>query len=341
MYKAFGFSDNIFNVRPLRPIQEDAKKFVGRRTDLNSFMVDIASEDKAVAVVTGHRGIGKTSFVNIMEYAASLEQPIFDGLSIHESRILPCFHKIQIEPGETVKNLLFKAISSLLFSVKEFCFETQKLFPADLEDLLSWVSEVVPTTGRALGLTAGPVGGSRGTNRDYRSFADISSTTLCEEIKKIIGKIREHLEMKGAFLNLNNLEIIEEEEFIGLMNQLRDYLFEIDGLWVILIGYPGMYSTLAMKAARVSEIISGQETFLAPLTEDEVLRILEIRRKTYRMDPDHPPPPLPLEENFIRAIYRNSDGEIRSVFKACDDIARAVFKENPTIQGIKEGIGRV
>lgn len=338
MYKSFGFQDSVFSTRPLRPLEEDRKFFVGRRADLNSFMVDISAEDKALVLVTGHRGVGKTSFVNMMEFVSSHDVPTNPNLAHCESRLLPCYSKVQIEPRDSVSGVLFKSVSSLLFSVREYCQLMGRNFPADLQQMLAWVSEIVPTNNN-LQVNLGPVGLGGGSSASYRSVSDIPTPTLCEQIRKIVVSIRTHLDRKGAFLNINNLEIIEEKELTSLMNQLRDYLFDIDGLWIVLIGYPGMYTSLANYASRVSEVVNGQETHLEPLSEDDVIQVLAVRSRILALNPEHIPK-LPVTHDFIRVIHRQSGGEIRAVLKSCDDLVRAAFKQNPNISQISEVVGK-
>ena len=74
MYEVFGFKDNIFNTKPLNLCQEDLGKFIGRVQDIKDFAVNISSTEIAVVVVARPRGVGKTSFVNIMEYAATFNK---------------------------------------------------------------------------------------------------------------------------------------------------------------------------------------------------------------------------------------------------------------------------
>jgi hypothetical protein len=340
MYKAFGFTANPFNVIHLRPTKADAQLFVGRSNDINSFQVDIASTDRSLVIVTGHRGVGKTSFVSIMQYLAS---PLYKGPRdnnprVSVSELVPCYHKVQIDPGENVSNLLFKCLSSLLFSIREYQQLQGVQFPASLDSLLDWVSNVVPQSASSGGISIAGFGGTVGSTTTYRSIRDFSPSSLCEQIKLIIKAVQA-FGCKGIFLNLDNLEIVDEREMASLMDQLRDYLFDVNGLWVVLIGYPGMYSVLNAHATRVSEFVSGQETNLTALSEDDFIEVLHIRSQRLAIQSSNPPN-LPIEESFIRSIYKNTDGEIRSVLKACDDIARAVFKENPTIRSIPEKIGR-
>lgn len=347
LYKFFGFKENIFNTRPLLANEQDAKKFIGRVEPIKSFMVDISTDDRALVLVTGQKGVGKTSFVNIMEYACSNHEMNFESDPIKENALLPCHHKVQIDPDDTIQDLLFKCTSSLIFSLKLECGQRKINYPESLKSLTTWVSEVAPISSN-LSLNLGPVGLGGGTNKQMRSINDIPPESYCKNITQIVDEAKEILKIKGMFLNINNLEIVSEDKFLSLINHLRDYLFEINSLRIILIGYPGMYSTLSTKVTRVAEIINGQETLLDAMTIDDVINVLNHRREIFSMNnqqqldipniADHPK--LPIEESFIRNIYSSSSGEIRSIFKACDDIVRAVFKENPSTGIIQENIGK-
>lgn len=92
MYDNFGFTDNIFNTKPLGLCQNDLHKFIGRVQDIKNFVVDI-STDSSSLIVTGHRGIGKTSFVNIMEYAIGFHQSFLrQHIKTHIPKLIPCYY---------------------------------------------------------------------------------------------------------------------------------------------------------------------------------------------------------------------------------------------------------
>jgi hypothetical protein len=188
--------------------------------------------------------------------------------------------RVQIDPDETFSNLLFKSLTSLLFSIREFQNLNGAMFPTELQPLLDWVSNVVPSTSSSGGISIAGFGGSFRGGNTFRSVKDIPPSTLCEQIKGVIEKIK-GFGCRGIFLNLDNLEIVDESVMASPMNHLRDYLFEIKGLWIVLIGYPGMYSVLTSQASRVSEYISGHETFLDALSEDECIQVLNLRKKSY------------------------------------------------------------
>ena len=341
MYENFGFTGNIFNTNPLDLCEEDLKNFVGRVQDIKSFSIDISSTDSAVIVVTGHRGVGKTSFVNIMEYAVGFDKKFLNKhIKVNIPNLIPCYHKIQLEPNEEIKSILIKSLSSLLFSINQFAEvkNIQKKIPKEIKELTNWISEFVFSTITGQLSVAG-FGGGASHSKQYKNISEISTNVLQDKINQVVELITDVFNVKGIFLNINNVDILEEKTFCDSFNQLRDYLFNIKGLWNIIIGQPGLYSSLHQQATRVAEVISGQETKLDPLSEEDIIAVLKNRQKMYSKNPKKLSD-LPIEEEFIREIYKNSDGEIRQVFKTCDDIVRSVFKTNPNINIIKPTIGR-
>ena len=340
MYEKFGFIGNIFNTKPLDLCKKDLEKFVGRVQNIKGFTIDISSIDSAVIVVTGHRGVGKTSFVNVMEYAIAFNKEFLSHTKVNIPNLIPCYHKIQLEPDDEVKSILVKSLSSLLFSIKQFA-EEKKLkskIPIEIKELTKWMSELAlsTTTGQ---LTVAGFGGGMSRSKQYKNISEISTNVLQDKINQVVTLATNYFDMDGIFLNINNIDILEEKKFCELFNQLRDYLFNIKGLWNIIIGQPGLYSSLYQQATRVAEVISGQETKLEPLSEEDIITVLKKRQKMYSKNPKKLSN-LPIEEKFIREIYRNSDGEIRQVFKTCDDIVRSVFRKNPNIMIIKSEVGR-
>ena len=341
MYENFGFKENIFSTKPLNLCKEDLEKFIGRVQDIKNFSVDISSTDSAVIVVTGHRGVGKTSFVNIMEYAVGFNKAFLNKhIQVDIPNLIPCYHKIQLEPDEEIKSVLIKSLSSLLFSINQFA-EVKNIkakVPKEVKDLTKWISEFVlsTTTGQ---LSVAGFGGGLSHSKQHKNISEISANVLQDKINQIVELTKNAFKVKGIFLNINNVDILEEKKFCDTFNQLRDYLFNINGLWNIIIGQPGLYSSLYQQATRVAEVISGQETKLDPLSEEDIIAVLKNRRKIYSKN-QRKLSDLPIEEDFIREIYKNSDGEIRQVFKTCDDIVRSVFKTNPNVSIIKPEIGR-
>ena len=338
MYENFGFTENIFNTKPLNIHKADLEKFIGRVRDIKSCSVDISANEGAMVVVTGHRGVGKTSFVNVMQYAVGFNKNFLRRYT--EAKIphlIPCYHKIQLEPDDTVKSVLLKSLSSLLFSIKRFNEENNSKLPKEIQNLIKWVSEVSLFTTNSGELSIAGFGMGLSRSKSYKSISEVPTIMLQNKIIQVVELAKKTFGVNGIFLNINNVDILTEKKTCEIFNQLRDYLFNVKGLWTVVIGQPGLYSSLYQQAARVAEVINGQETKLDPLSEEDVMAVLNIRKKIYSQKPKFS---LPIEENFIRELYKNSDGEIRQVFKSCDDIVRFVFKENPNTKTIKADIGR-
>ena len=342
MYESFGFKSNIFNIRPLDPCQEDLQRFVGRVQDIKSFVVDVSAADRALIIVTGHRGVGKTSFVNVMEYAVGFDKPFLTKhIEVSLPELIPCFHKMQLEPDDDVKTVLSKSLFSLLFSIKKFAEDRAPALkiPKEIRDMIEWVSKPELDEEWSGQLTAAGFGGGVSRSKRYKHISEMPANALQEKISRAVRLAAESFNKQGIFLNINNVDILEEKKICNLFNHLRDYLFNTKGLWNIVIGPPGLYSSLYQQAARVAETVSGQETKLAPLSEEDMIQVLRVRQKTDSKNPKRPAD-LPIEEEFIREIYKNSDGEIRQVFKSCDDVLKYIFKENPNIKSISSKSGR-
>ena len=342
MYGHFGFTGHIFDTKPLGLCEEDLHKFVGRVQDIKSFVVDL-SQDSASLIVTGHRGVGKTSFVNIMEYAVGFHQDFLQRhIKLSIPNLMPCYYKIQIEPQDNVKDILIKSLSSLLFSINQFANEKKpaKKIPKQIEDMTTWMADLIYTKTKFHNVNLAGFGGGLSQTTQYRNLSELPTNVLQDKIVQMIQLAKKTFGIDGLILNINNVDILEEKKVCDLFNQLRDYLLNIQGLWNIIIGPPGLYSSLYQQATRVAEIISGQETKLDPLSEEDIIAVLKTRQKLYSKNPKKLSK-FPIEEGFIRELYKNSDGEIRTVFKACDDIVKFMFKENPNTRILKSERGRL
>ena len=339
MYRNFGFTGNIFNTDPLNLHPESLHKFVGRVQDIKRFSVDISATGGSAVMVTGHRGVGKTSFVNVMEYAIGFESNFFKKyIKVDMPKLIPCYHKVQMESDEDMKSILSKSLSSLLFSIKRFAIAKNHKIPKEVKELTHWIAEVVSSTqGGNVNMAGFGAGLSR--SKQYKGLSDLPTNVLEYKIQEVVKLIQKNFSVDGIMLNINNVDILEEKKVCDFFNQLRDYLFNIKGLWTIIIGQPGLYSSLYQQATRVAEVISGQETRLDPLSEEDTIEVLRVRQKIYSANKKKLSA-LPLEDKFIREIYRHSDGEIRTVFKACDDIMRVMFTKNPNLSRISALAGK-
>ncbi len=323
-YETLGFKRSPFFRDPLQPTEEDFNQFVGRTRDVKKFMIAM-NPSSGVHLVTGRRGVGKTSFVNAMQYLTSLSGPgevILRryGIEFYPENMLPNYKKIQLEDSDSVDRVLLRAISSIVFSADEFIRQNQDMFRGERlsnfhrvrQDLQDYTKESVSRAEQFL---------------DTNAKQDL--------LRRTIEAVRGDLKRKGIYLTIDNLDILELETSTRLLNELRDYLF-VEGLCIVMLGQEGLYTDLRSTedGIRVIDRLSGQETVLDPLSKSETLEILSKRRVSLAIDPNNLPQ-IPLEDRFIEDLYTLTNGQIRLLFKICESLTIEILSKYPTIRVIK------
>ena len=329
----------MFDTASLALNKADMGKFVGRIQELKSFAVDISGHDRALVLVSGTRGVGKTSFINVVGYALGFSPKFLtQHMPIALPKLVPCYRTVQLETSDDTKMALFKSLANIVFSAKQFAFDRNLKLPPRLEKINHWTADVVLSSPSASVNIAGfGVGG--GVQQQHKNIIEVPSNTLQHMLEESVGLIKKHFKVDGVLLNINNVELLPEKRVCQIFNELRDYLFVMKGVWTVVVGQTGLYSLLYQQATRVAEFVNGQGTQLNPLSQEDVIRVLKQRRQLYAVKPQKVPP-LPVAEKMVREIYSHSDGEVRLVFKSCDDIMRVVFKDTPNVSHIKAELAK-
>ena len=99
-FEVLGFKRSPFFREPLQPTKEDFKTFVGRTEDIRKFLMNISSTE-GVHLVTGKSGVGKTSFVNAIQYITSAS-PIPIDTTFYKINFFPekMFPSYRLIPGD-------------------------------------------------------------------------------------------------------------------------------------------------------------------------------------------------------------------------------------------------
>ncbi|MFH1652574.1 MAG: hypothetical protein ABIE74_00805 [Pseudomonadota bacterium] len=139
-----------------------------------------------------------------------------------------------------------------------------------------------------------------------------SISQLAQINRQLLENALPDLEKNGIYVIINNLDIVDINILVQILNELRDELFSIKKLWVILLGLRGAYGAIRQhpNGARLVDNFRGTETYLESLNENEAVDILKIRAKKLSQDTDNPCK-LPISDLVIREIYKNCGGEIR------------------------------
>lgn len=347
MYEALGFNQNPFFTEALSPSKEGANKFVGRHEDIRAFLTQIAGREGCVHLVTGNRGVGKTSFVNVLQYLTSLADPreaLGSGIKHFPKRLVINFQKLQINTDDTAQTLMLKVTSSLISSMVNLYEEKDKRLPKKISIHHKKLNELITSqTSRGYNLSAyGFGGGVGGKSVGYEHGSNSSINQLSKIVKEVLAVGLKDFNKNGVYVIIDNLDIVERNKLVKILNELRDELFSIKSLWIIFLGAIGTYHSIKQHrdGNRIADNLRGTETVLESLKEDEAWEILKVRARTFSIN-QKKPSKLPLSEELIRNIYQNCDGEIRFLFKVCDQIVRKVLTNYPSLTFINDEVASV
>ena len=297
---------------------------MGREAESRRFATTISNKAGCISVVEGDVGVGKTSFVNAMEYAAYERKVDFIP------RVLPSFRKIQFFDEITVNEFLLSVLSNGIFSLIQLFGAERVTSEAFFREMYTWLNRLIyASKGVQAGITVLGTGGSFGhtEGKSPVSMAQVSTIALIVKLEEFVERVRDRFELDGFMIPVNNMDILDENRLINFMNQIRDGVLDRNYIWWVLIGSKGTFSLFERKARRISEKITGTGVALNPLSLDEVLEAVRVRVRVLKVRADvH----APIPEEVIRLLYEVSKGEIRFIFKRATDLIIEVKSSYPS-----------
>lgn len=335
IWQHLGFKENIFFIKPLMPTKEDIELFAGRTNDISKFVFDVFNEKRALKIVSGELGVGKTTFVNACQYYSYIQQVPFQH-PFPIPKILPCFEKIQIRETDTLDDITQKSIVALSRSIVIHCEKHNISSPKEAKDILSYFLDLSIKSG------GGSLGGGvsiLGTGANFSKSSSSASVNVLRNarfyLKKLVDIVKVTLKLHGCFILINNLDILSNKKLITFVDEARDELFDIDGLYWILIGRKGIGSVIASESDRVTDYLSGTESYLAPLDFSTIKQIIKLRSEKYSNTNSIQ---IPLSDKVISAVHYLSMQETRETFKICGEIVKRVISFNPSFKQVPDGI---
>jgi len=146
IWKHLGFNRDIFFVEPLRPRKEDMQLFVGRDDEIKRYLIETLSGSRALKIVTGEIGVGKTTFVNACQYFIYKNKFPF-SIKFDVSSYLPCFEKLQIKESDTIDSFIQQAIISICQSIAIHCKSNSIEPPKEVKELLTYFLKLEMNSG--------------------------------------------------------------------------------------------------------------------------------------------------------------------------------------------------
>lgn len=318
LWESLGFKKSPYDASPLKPTQEDVELLVGRTDESIEFITVLESDEQGVIIISGAPGVGKTSFFNINQYLLETQQARFGPKLLAARRLCP------IQPNDTARDVVLRALHALCRSTEEFCALYKLSIPKETKKVLKWINSQ-GSAGFSVGLEILGFGGNIGREVQIPNVNDISFEGLQDVIKVIIGEVVNTLKLEGAFIALDNIENLEDDQLADLLITFRDTLFTVPRVWWVLIGQSGLSSLIQSLEPRVAERMLGKGLELSPISLSELDEAIEKRvARFHRAQGGKAPLPAVIHER----LYKASHGEIRFTFKygniVCTEFVKGV-----------------
>ncbi|PIQ42604.1 MAG: hypothetical protein COV52_06815 [Gammaproteobacteria bacterium CG11_big_fil_rev_8_21_14_0_20_46_22] len=300
-WDGLGFTDNPLDTDPIK--QKTLALYVGH-ADEARICSNVLAGKNVNLIIEGARGVGTTSFANLMRFHAQEKDLYFTPPK-----------EIRVEAGWTIETL-FAAIISNVVRALEFVFEKKVQNNKSFQEAKA-ISSRIAEVYRSFGAQLGGYGFSAGLN--YNKAPGIVTqpvivpTNVLGDHLEELANITKKLGFKnGLLIQLNNLDVgvIHEEDHLKyLFNSLRDYM-QTDGVSWILVGDTGLRSFIAQEVDRLDDIIS-HEVFIDPLSEKEFKTLIMRRVEHYRVNKNIE---LPIDWPAMLYLYRLTNGRLRYIF---------------------------
>ncbi len=308
VWRWFGFEKNPYDFRPLGVSREDRELFVGREAELPRLATPVVSEEGGMIVVEGRVGVGKTSFVNAVQYDKWQERVC-----------LPSFQVFQTQRGTDPIGFILSAFSTCLGS-----FEQVNPGVVDKNRILSTGKAMVSQMlnigwSFSAGGSLGVFGAQAGAGKTAASTSPL--LPVLPQILRTSESWFQEARRIGApkfVVPVNNLDMLDDDTAVEFLNVSRDYMLSFSkmGVWWVLIAKEQFMHLLETRAHRVSEVMTGPPVRIGALSFGELNKAISVRQKKYAIGSTEGPVPL----EVVSWLYELSGGEVRAVFNKLTDL---------------------
>lgn len=323
LWERFGFRDNPYDTRALsfseRALLPIAKAFIGRDRASNESRVItnfFRNPGGGRVVVEGAVGVGKTTFVNYHRFLWEHEA---------KERLLTPSSEISVYSTWTAQAFVMSVLGSLVgrFLVlkgKEWVHshdllsEVAALTHVYIERSLRWSGSV-----NVLGTGVGGSGASERTT----NVPDVGMPQLTAYLEEI-ASIAYAEDFFGITLHFDNMELLmqTDPEALGrFFDEIRDVL-QTPGYYFVFVAPAGFFQTVIAPRERVRSIFFGQPIVVPPLSEHEVLEVLQRRYELLATETDRWVSPV--SDQLVVHLYHLFRGKIRFVMDAIQNIVSYV-----------------
>jgi len=330
LWADLGFIRNPYDYRPLRVGQEDRELFVGRQKEQDAFRLQVAGRGGGLALIQGSIGVGKTSFVNAMQYDKWKKE------AGGKRKYMPSFETIELKGNIETSDLMLSVLSNCIFSMEKIHGPSS----SSGDEILRAGKELVASTVRSTGgFSISILGTGGGVDKGAAPVTPASTAppTIMHTMDQWFDRVAEKFGYEAFIVPINNLDVLPENEVVSFLNSARDTLLARHRVWWVLVAGAGFFLTLETKARRVSELVNGLPISLSPLSLRDVHEAIKVRAERFVRKG---PPKLPVPPEAVDLLYDVSGGEIRYIFKRLSDLTYSFRLAFPSERQIPIGVAR-
>jgi|GEM_PF-2726967 len=305
MWKQIGLKENIFSIKPLQIDKRHSKLLVGRGYEIDSIKRNIFSNENMIQILTGKYGIGKTSFLNILQYEVFINE---------NKKILPCFRKIEIRNETSIDDFIKTLLFSLCENIGEYYMNSSRKMPEDINFYVKYwlgIKSEKESSGSEFETDLQLIKFRMNKNSEDNIW---NNSEPLYSIKKILNIFLKKSKLDGVFFHIDNLELVEIDRLVKLLDECRDTLFSLDKVyWLLGTSNENFPNELYNRSPRFSSYVTST-LHLDYLSHNQLYQAIENRIEEYKLYPDSYVP-VPIEKNLISKIYDFTNYDLRETFK--------------------------
>jgi hypothetical protein len=193
---------------------------------------------------------------------------------------------------------------------------TSTEIPSETKKIISWLTQNKPVTISG-GASAFGFGVEGSVETHISSIHDITYDGLVDILEALSNEVIEKLNDKGSFIVLDNLENLHPDDLGEMLITFRDTLFNLKNIWWVLIGQRGLNSMIQAMDPRVAQRITSHID-LKGILVDDLIKAVDAR--AIKFHKTKTAGQSPISKSIYTKLFESSNGEIRFVFKYCNDI---------------------
>lgn len=310
VYQEWGFTESPFETTSLPASPQGESLLVGRDESVAALMRRISTGPR-LSTVEGLNGVGKTSVVNVSAFKL-FKRHIETGQG---PLFVPCRRIFQLNPQKNIEEF----IDSILMEVAQTLIEQSEAVKSHGYFLKTNSIDRWLNAPQLVSYQAGVWVVQGGRSAETNTGSGFERSGFRKAVTTWLDTIFPTAKEGAVLCTIDNLELLQSsDEARRLLEQLRDELFNINGLRWILCGSLGIIYGVVSSPRLEGYLQSPVE--IGEIGEAYARKILESRIDSYSSKNSEYY--LPLTPEAFEKLYRILRGNIRSVLGRADSFCQ-------------------